>query len=104
MGVYKLEKTGTNHYENGKIVKRDIDKEKINGEMTLLADKSFRIVFIVDGESEVVTGTYSVENQMLTIQQDGEFEKAPYFFEDGYLVLVTEDNGDTKEVGYFKKK
>jgi hypothetical protein len=104
VGVYKLEKTGTNHYENGKIVKRDIDKEKINGEMTLLADKSFRIVFSASGISEVIIGAYDVENQLFNIHQDDDIIKTPYFFEDNYLVLVSEDNGNTKEVGYFRKK
>ncbi|KKX50402.1 hypothetical protein [Sphingobacterium sp. IITKGP-BTPF85] len=79
VGTYKLEKTGTNYYENGKIVKRDISTEKINGEMTLLTDKSFRIVFTSDGESEVVVGTYDSENKIFTVQQDGEFVKTSYF-------------------------
>ncbi|AIM39301.1 hypothetical protein KO02_23350 [Sphingobacterium sp. ML3W] len=104
IGTYRLEKTGTNHYEKGKIVKRDISTEKINGEMTLLADKSFRIVFVADGESEVAIGTYNSVNQTFTIQQGGDFKKTSYFFEDNYLVLITEDNGDSKDVGYFKKK
>jgi|GEM_PF-1550628 len=104
VGVYKLEKTGTNSYENGKIVRREIDEEKINGEMTLLADKSFRIVFSASGTSEVIVGTYDKENQVFNIQQDDDIIKTPYFFEDNYLVLVTEDNGNTKEVGYFRKK
>jgi hypothetical protein len=94
VGVYTLVKTGQVELTTKKITE---DSEKITGELTLISDNSYRIVFNLDGKSKVETGTYDAKKMKF----DNEYD---LYFEGKYLVLVTEYNDEYNDVAYFLKK
>lgn len=96
VGSYSLVKVGV--VENGKFIQMNSD---VKAELTLLSDNSFRITYTSEGQSTVEIGTYNPSTKSFTPKDE---EPTYYYFDNGYLVLVTEVNGNSLDVGYFKKK
>ncbi|WP_133639854.1 hypothetical protein [Sphingobacterium paludis] len=106
VGVYILQKTGI--VKEGIFIesdKNDENYEEIQSELTLLADKSFRIVSTVDGRSSVSIGTYNEQTMQFSMQdENGIHSSFDFYFDGQFLVIVTEENDFDSNVAYYLKK
>lgn len=103
VGNYILEKTRYIEYENGSIILDEWDYESVSATLVIRADKTFSITYVDKMESNnPVTehGTYHEEAKLMYIGGDA----TSYYFEENYLVMVTEDDENDKNLAYFKKK